>query len=71
MVRRALPPCLLVVEPSRRNMTRFTQRNIGFLLMGFTFMVPQDPTIREFLVAFYGNENSIGLILENWLLLKA
>jgi len=42
----------------------------GFLLMGFTFTVTQG-LLRELLVAFFGNELSIGLILGNWLILEA
>ena len=43
----------------------------GFLLMGFSFTVTQGLLIRELLVAFFGNELSIGLILGSWLLLEA
>jgi spermidine synthase len=45
--------------------------SFGFLLMGFSFAVTQALLIREFLVSFYGNELSIGLILGTWLLLEA
>jgi spermidine synthase len=45
--------------------------NFGFLLMGFSFTVTQGLLIRELLVAFFGNELSIGLILGNWLILEA
>ncbi len=45
--------------------------SLGFLLMGFSFTVTQGLLIRELLVAFFGNELSIGLILGNWLLLEA
>jgi spermidine synthase len=45
--------------------------HFGFLLMGFTFTVTQGLLIRELLVAFFGNELSIGLILGSWLLLEA
>jgi spermidine synthase len=50
-----------------------TQRALrfGFLLMGFTFTVTQALLIRELLVAFFGNELSIGLILACWLILEA
>ena len=44
---------------------------LGFLLMGFTFTVTQGLLIRELLVAFFGNELSIGLILGSWLILEA
>ena len=43
----------------------------GFLLMGFSFTVTQGLLVRELLVAFFGNELSIGLILGNWLILEA
>jgi spermidine synthase len=43
----------------------------GFLLMGFSFTVTQGLLIRELLVAFFGNELSVGLILGNWLILEA
>ena len=42
--------------------------NFGFLLMGFSFTVTQGLLIRELLVAFFGDEVSVGLILGNWLL---
>jgi spermidine synthase len=45
--------------------------SFGFLLMGFSFAVTQSLLIREFLVVFFGNELSIGLILGNWLILEA
>jgi spermidine synthase len=44
---------------------------LGFLLMGFSFTVTQGLLIRELLVAFFGNELSIGLILGSWLVLEA
>jgi len=50
-------------------MKRFLR--FGFLLMGFSFTVTQGLLIRELLVAFFGNELSIGLILGNWLILEA
>ncbi len=45
--------------------------SFGFLLMGFTFTVTQGLLIRELMVAFFGNELSIGLIMGNWLILEA
>jgi spermidine synthase len=45
--------------------------SFGLLLMGFSFTVTQGLLIRELLVAFFGNELSIGLILGNWLILEA
>jgi spermidine synthase len=45
--------------------------SLGFLLMGFGFTVTQGLLIRELLVAFFGNELSIGLILGSWLVLEA
>lgn len=44
---------------------------VAFLLMGFTFSITQAVMIRTFLVAFSGNELSIGLILAGWLVLEA
>ncbi|RKY69052.1 MAG: spermine synthase, partial [Candidatus Latescibacterota bacterium] len=44
---------------------------VAIFLMGFTAVVAQVLLIREMLVAFYGNELSIGIILANWLLLEA
>jgi len=41
------------------------------LLMGFTSLVIQVLLIREFLICFYGNELTIGLILGNWIILEA
>ncbi len=43
----------------------------AFLLMGFTFSITQVVMIRAFLVAFSGNELSIGLVLGGWLILEA
>jgi spermidine synthase len=48
-----------------------TGLHLGFLLMGFSFTVTQALLIRELMVAFFGNELSIGLILGNWLILEA
>ena len=36
--------------------------------MGFTSLVVQTLLIREFLISFYGNELTIGLILANWII---
>lgn len=43
----------------------------ALLLMGFTSLVVQVLLIREFLICFYGNELTIGLILGNWIILEA
>lgn len=43
----------------------------ALLLMGFTSLVVQTLLIREFLISFYGNELTIGLILSNWIILEA
>ncbi|MBN1526936.1 MAG: hypothetical protein JW919_05095 [Candidatus Omnitrophica bacterium] len=50
-----------------------TEKNIlyAMLLMGFTSLVVQTLLIREFLITFYGNELTIGLILANWIILEA
>ncbi|MBC7225116.1 MAG: hypothetical protein H5T59_12740, partial [Anaerolineae bacterium] len=45
--------------------------DVAFLLMGFTFTIAQTILARELLVAFSGNELSIGLVLGCWLLLEA
>jgi spermidine synthase len=45
--------------------------HLAFLLMGLSFTVTQALLIRELMVAFFGNELSIGLILGNWLILEA
>lgn len=45
--------------------------DVAFLLMGFTFTIAQTVLARELLVAFSGNELSIGLVLGCWLLLEA
>ncbi|HDN79082.1 MAG TPA: hypothetical protein ENG33_01295, partial [Chloroflexi bacterium] len=42
----------------------------AFLLMGFTFTITQAVMVRELMVAFSGNELSIGLVLGCWLLLE-
>ncbi len=44
---------------------------LAFLLMGFTFTITQAIMVRELMVAFLGNELSIGLVLGCWLLLEA
>lgn len=44
---------------------------LAFLLMGFTFTITQAIMIRELMVAFLGNELSIGLVLGCWLILEA
>ena len=41
------------------------------LLTGFTSLFIQALLIREFLISFYGNEFTIGIILANWILLVA
>jgi len=43
----------------------------AILIMGFSGTVAQILLLREFLIAFYGNELSIGIILANWLILEA
>lgn len=43
----------------------------ALLLMGFTSLTVQVLLIREFLICFYGNELTIGLILGNWIILEA
>jgi hypothetical protein len=43
----------------------------AFALVGFTAVIAQIVLMRELLVAFYGNEISLGIILANWLLWTA
>ncbi len=44
---------------------------VAVLIMGFSGTVAQILLLREFLITFYGNELSIGIILANWLILEA
>lgn len=39
--------------------------------MGFSSLIVQVLLIREFLITFYGNELTIGIILSNWIILEA
>jgi len=39
--------------------------------MGFSSLIVQTLLIREFLISFYGNELTIGVILFNWIILEA
>lgn len=41
------------------------------VLMGFSGLVAQIVLLREMMIAFHGNELSIGVILANWLLLES
>ncbi len=41
------------------------------ILMGFSGLVAQIVLLRELMVAFHGNELSIGVVLANWMLLEA
>lgn len=43
----------------------------ALILMGFTSLVVQALLIREFLITFYGNELTIGLILACWIISEA
>ncbi len=49
------------------------QRKITFavIIMGFSGFIAEIVLLRELLVAFHGNELSIGVILANWLLLES
>jgi spermidine synthase len=44
---------------------------ISFLIMGMSGIVGQIVLLREFLIAFSGNELTLGIILGNWLILEA
>jgi len=51
-------------------MDKINQRyfdNVIYFLIGFTTVIAQVIFIREFMIAFYGNELTIGLILTFWL----
>ncbi|HSW39093.1 MAG TPA: spermine synthase, partial [Acidobacteriota bacterium] len=41
------------------------------ILMGFSGLVAQVVLLRELMIAFHGNELSIGIVLANWLMLEA
>lgn len=43
----------------------------ALILMGFTSLIVQALLIREFLITFYGNELTIGLVLACWILTEA
>jgi len=43
----------------------------ALILMGFTSLVVQALLIREFLISFYGNELTIGIILACWIIAEA
>ena len=53
------------------NITPSTACKSALLVMGATATAAQIIIIRELLVAFYGSELAIGVILANWLLLEA
>jgi len=44
---------------------------ISLLIMGISGMTAQIVLLREFLVSFFGNELTLGIILANWLILEA
>ena len=62
---------LSTIRPSSAQSGRLWALRTAFLLMGFTFSVTQAVMLRAFLVAFSGNELSIGLVLAGWLILEA
>jgi len=43
----------------------------ALILMGFSSLIVQTLLIREFLIIFYGNELTIGIILGEWIILEA
>lgn len=45
--------------------------NIAILTVGFSGLIAQMLFLREFLIIFWGNELSIGIIFANWLVLEA
>ncbi|OGP72230.1 MAG: hypothetical protein A2W09_09395 [Deltaproteobacteria bacterium RBG_16_50_11] len=50
---------------------RMIPLQISFLIMGISGIVGQIVLLREFLIAFSGNELTLGIILANWLILEA
>jgi spermidine synthase len=44
---------------------------ISLLIMGISGMIAQIILLREFLISFFGNELTLGIILANWLILEA
>ncbi len=44
---------------------------LAVIIMGFSGLVAQIILLRELMIAFHGNELSIGIVLANWLLLEA
>ncbi len=44
---------------------------LAMVMMGVTFIISQVLILREFLLAFQGNEFSVGIVLGSWLLLEA
>jgi spermidine synthase len=44
---------------------------ISLLIMGISGIVAQILLLREFLISFFGNELTLGIILANWLILEA
>jgi len=46
---------------------KFSEYYSLFALIGFTSVIMQVLSLREFLVIFYGNEISMGIVLANWL----
>ncbi len=62
---------LSTIRPSLAQPGLLWALRAAFLLMGFTFSVTQAVMLRAFLVAFSGNELSIGLVLAGWFILEA
>ncbi len=44
---------------------------LAIIIMGFSGLVAEIVLLRELLIAFHGNELSIGIVLANWLLLES
>jgi spermidine synthase len=70
-MRIASAPALLYHCASEGNMRASSTLRAAFVLIGFTAVIAQIVLMRELLVAFYGNEISLGIILANWLLWTA
>jgi len=49
-------------------LSKINDMSFSFILIGFTSIVSQIFILREFLIVFYGNEITLGIILFSWLL---
>ena len=57
----------LWIKPGRPLDMNFSQRSLPLAFLGFSSVISQILLLREFLVSFYGNELSVGVIFAGWL----